>query len=277
MKLTQAYANSAVCSATRTALITGRYQYRLRVGLEEPLVGNLEVGLPPSHPTLPSLLKKAGYSTCLIGKWHMGIPPKFGPLLSGYDHFYGLHGGAIDYFTHQGPHEVGDDLWEDRMPVHSQGYATRLFGNRALAMINGYAASRQPFFLSLHFTAPHWPWEGPRDEAESRRLRMESSADPAAMFDFDGGSQSTYREMVEAMDHEVGRVLDLLDSLGISENTVVVFTSDNGGERFSDVWPFTGRKTELLEGGLAQPTAHPGEARVAPRGRVRTGRWLDRQ
>jgi arylsulfatase A-like enzyme len=87
MRFLQAYANSAVCTATRTALITGRYQYRLRLGLEEPLVGNSDVGLPPEHPTLPSLLRKAGYSTTLAGKWHMGVLPKFGPLKSGYDHF----------------------------------------------------------------------------------------------------------------------------------------------------------------------------------------------
>lgn len=83
VRFLQAYANSAVCTATRAALITGRYQYRLRVGLEEPLAGNPDVGLPSEHPTLPSLLKKAGYSTTLIGRWHLGVLPKFGPLKSG--------------------------------------------------------------------------------------------------------------------------------------------------------------------------------------------------
>lgn len=113
MRFLQGYANSAVCSATRTGLITGRYQYRLRVGLEEPLpVGRPDIGLPPDHPTLPSLLKKAGYATTLIGKWHLGILPKFGPLKSGYDHFYGFRGGAIDYFAHQGT-DHKDDFWND--------------------------------------------------------------------------------------------------------------------------------------------------------------------
>ena len=100
MRFLQAYANSAVCTATRVALITGRYQYRLRLGLEEPLAGNPNVGLEPSHPTLPSLLKKAGYGTTLVGKWHLGVLPKFGPLQSGYDHFYGFRGGAVDYYSH---------------------------------------------------------------------------------------------------------------------------------------------------------------------------------
>src|SRR5580700_8021466 len=82
LRFLQGYANSAVCSATRTALITGRYQYRLRLGLEEPLAGNIDVGLPPEHSTLPSQLKKVGYSSTLVGKWHLGVPPKFGPLKS---------------------------------------------------------------------------------------------------------------------------------------------------------------------------------------------------
>jgi arylsulfatase A-like enzyme len=102
----QAYANSAVCSATRTALITGRYQYRLAIGLEEPLSSH-EAGLPPDHPTLPSLLRKAGYGTTLVGKWHLGGLPKYGPLQSGYDHFYGFRSGAVDYYTHSGDRTVG--------------------------------------------------------------------------------------------------------------------------------------------------------------------------
>src|SRR5450432_4257011 len=125
VRFLQAYANSAVCSATRTALITGRYQYRLPIGLEEPLVGR-DVGLPPEHPTLPSLLKKAGYGTTLIGKWHLGRLPSFGPLKSGYDHFYGFRGGALDYYSH------GDDLWDDDVPIHQMGYLTDLLGSRAV-------------------------------------------------------------------------------------------------------------------------------------------------
>ena len=117
MRFLQGYANSAVCSATRLALITGRYQYRLRLGLEEPLSGNPEVGLPPEHPTLPSLLKKAGYGTTLIGKWHLGALPKFGPLKSGYDHFFGFRGAAVDYFSHINPLQR-HDLWDQDVEVH---------------------------------------------------------------------------------------------------------------------------------------------------------------
>jgi arylsulfatase A-like enzyme len=243
-RFTQAYANSAVCSATRTALITGRYQYRLRVGLEEPVRDGKVIGLPPEHPTLPSLLKKAGYGTTLLGKWHLGALPKFGPLLSGYDHFWGFRGGGVDYFTHKGTNAV-DDLWDGDAPVHQAGYMTELLGGRAVKVITDYATAKRPFLVSLHFNAPHWPWEGPGDEAESRRIK--------SLFDRDGGSMKIYENMVLAMDAQVGRVLKALDSGGVANNTIVIFTSDNGGERFANTWPFTGKKTELLEGGLRIP------------------------
>ena len=260
VRFLQAYANSAVCTATRTALITGRYQYRLPLGLEEPLPIGRDVGLPPEHPTLPSLLKKAGYGTTLIGKWHLGVLPRFGPLQSGYDHFYGFRGGAVDYYTHAGT-DHKDDLWDDDVAIHQMGYLTDLLGSRAVDVISGYAKTSRPFFVSLHFNAPHWPWEAPGDEPESERLRAKS------LTDFDGGTQKTYQRMIQAMDLQIGRVLQTLDANGLTENTIVIFTSDNGGERFADTWPFTGRKTELLEGGLRIPAIISWPARI-PQGRT---------
>ena len=243
VRFLQAYANSAVCSATRTALITGRYQYRLAIGLEEPLAGR-DVGLPPDHPTLPSLLRKAGYNTTLVGKWHLGVLPKFGPLQSGYDHFYGFRGGAVDYYRHANQR---DDLWDDDVQVHQMGYLTDMLGGRAVDVVNENGKSGRPFLVSLHFNAPHWPWEAPGDQTESNRLRS------ASLFDFDGGTQKTYQRMIQEMDLQIGRVLEALRKNGLTDNTIVIFTSDNGGERFADTWPFTGRKTELLEGGLRIP------------------------
>jgi arylsulfatase A-like enzyme len=259
VRFLQAYANSAVCSATRTGLITGRYQYRLPLGLEEPLTGR-DVGLPPEHPTLPSLLKKAGYGTTLVGKWHLGALPRFGPLQSGYDHFYGFRGGAVDYYSHANGTQK-DDLWDDDVQVHQMGYLTDLLGSRAVDVINGYGKSNRPFLVSLHFNAPHWPWEAPGDEAESTRIRSTN------LQDFDGGTQKTYQRMIQEMDRQIGRVLEALDVNGVTENTIVIFTSDNGGERFADTWPFTGRKTELLEGGLRIPAVISWPARI-PQGRT---------
>jgi arylsulfatase A-like enzyme len=260
VRFLQAYANSAVCTATRTALITGRYQYRLPLGLEEPLPIGRDVGLPPEHPTLPSVLKQVGYGTTLVGKWHLGVLPKFGPLKSGYNHFYGFRGGAVDYYTHAGT-DHKDDFWDDDVAIHQMGYLTDLLGSRAVDVISGYAQSGRPFLVSLHFNAPHWPWEAPGDEAESQRLRAKNLAD------YDGGTQKTYQRMIQAMDRQIGRVLQTLDANGLTENTIVVFTSDNGGERFADTWPFTGRKTELLEGGLRIPAIVSWPARI-PRGRT---------
>jgi len=199
----------------------------------------------------------------LVGKWHMGLLPKFGPLKSGYDHFYGFRGGSLDYYAHTAKNGTTEDFWDEDVPLHKAGYSTDLLGSRAVDAINGYAAAGQPFFISLHFNAPHWPWEAPGDQAESDRLRGKD------LVDFDGGSQETYRRMIAALDVQVGRVLEALAANDIADNTIIVFTSDNGGERFADTWPFTGRKTELLEGGLRIP------ALISWPGHIPAGRTTD--
>jgi arylsulfatase A-like enzyme len=259
MRFTSAYSNSPDCSATRVALMTGRYQYRLPVGLAEPLAGP-NLGLDPSLATLPSRLRKAGYSTALIGKWHLGELPKFGPLLSGYDHFWGFRRAGIDYFSHE--NLGGHDLWENDTEIYRTGYSTDLFGDQALVMLNRFAKNQRPFFLSLHFNAPHWPWEGPADQAESKRIAPPK--DLTSFAHFDGGTLETYGEMVKRLDFQVGRVLKALRSLRLERDTIVIFTSDNGGERFSDTWPFSGRKNELLEGGLRVPTVMRWPGKIRP-------------
>jgi arylsulfatase A-like enzyme len=217
------------------------------------------VGLPPEHPTLPSLLRDQGYHTALVGKWHLGELPAYCPLKSGFDEFWGIRGGGVDYFTHE--LDGTPDLWDGETNIKRTGYLTELLGDRAVAVLEQRAKDPRPFFLNLNFTAPHWPWEGPEDEAESRRLSTKGGVMP--IIHWDGGSLATYAAIMRSLDANVGKVLAALDRLGLADNTVVVFTSDNGGERFSDMWPFTGKKPELLEGGLRVPAIvrWPGRAR----------------
>ena len=252
LRFTEGYSNSPVCSPTRFALMTMRYQYRLRGGMEEPInsrsKGSPTMGLPPAMPTLPSLLREAGYATALIGKWHLGYPPAFGPQRSGYDDFYGIMAGGVDYFSHcsgKGDH----DLYENEAERHDVGYLTDLLSRRAVDHVKARAAAARagrPFFLSLHYTAPHWPWET-RDDAH---LAAEVAGN---LFHLDGGDVETYRRMVHHMDEGIGWLVAALREEGLLENTLIVFTSDNGGERFSDNWPLVGGKMDLTEGGIRVP------------------------
>lgn len=264
LRLTEGYANSPVCSPTRFALMTMRYQYRLRGALEEPInsrsKGSDTLGLPTDVPTLPSLLREAGYHTGLVGKWHLGYPPHFGPLRSGYDEFFGIMAGGVDYFTHcssKGDHDlfIGEDSHKE------VGYLTDVFSQRAVDFVRraapGAQSGSKPFFLSLHYTAPHWPWET-RDDAHM-------AANVASnLFHLDGGSIHAYRKMIHHMDEGIGWLMDALREHGLDHNTLVVFTSDNGGERFSDNWPLVGGKMDLTEGGIRVPWIAHWPAVIAP-------------
>ena len=246
---TQGYANAPVCSPTRFALMTGRYQYRLRGAAEEPISsktrGSAVLGLPPEHPTLPSLLRDAGYRTALIGKWHLGFPPSFGPLRSGYEEFFGPMAGGVDYFTHRASNGM-DDLWEGEQESAEPGYLTDLLSRRAVDYVERMARQDAPFFVSLHHTAPHWPWETRDDEGLAPAIA-------ANIMHADGGNVQIYQRMIHHMDEGIGWLVDALRRNGQLDNTLIVFTSDNGGERFSDNWPLVGGKMDLTEGGIRVP------------------------
>ena len=265
LKFTQGYSNSPVCSPTRFGLMTARYQYRLRGAAEEPInsksKGSTTLGLPPEHPTLPSLLKGAGYRTALMGKWHLGYPPVFGPLLSGYEEFCGPISGGVDYFTHcsnNGTH----DLYLGDAEHHEEGYLTDLITGRSVDWLQRMAPGARggtPFFLSVHYTAPHWPWETRGDAALAEELKDN-------LFHLHGGNIHTYRRMIHHMDEGIGQLVEALRAEGLLDNTLIVFTSDNGGERFSDNWPLVGGKMDLTEGGIRVPWIAHWPARIAAGG-----------
>lgn len=241
LKFLSAYAAAPVCTPTRCAFVTGRFPQRLEVGLREPLknrVTEIDIGLPPGHPTVASRLKLAGYDTALVGKWHLGWKPEFGPNQHGYDEFFGILSGAADYFTHS------DDLWDNLTRVDRTGYLTDLLTDRAVQFIERRRS--QPFYLSLHYNAPHAPWEGPGDAAMNH-----ADHGPGPMTN--GGSRKVYAAMMKSLDDGIGRVLSALSRTHQDRNTLVIFTSDNGGERYSYNWPFSSEKLDLFEGGVRVP------------------------
>jgi arylsulfatase A-like enzyme len=241
MKFVNAYSAGPLCTPTRTAFMTGRYPARTPVGLMEPLTNSKRdstFGLTTDYPSIASLLKAGGYETALIGKWHLGILPQHSPIKNGFDYFFGIHSGAADYISH-----VGDgrkpDLYENDVLVDTDGYLTELFTQKAVAYIK--QEHSKPFFLAITYNAPHWPWQGPDDKpyADSVNFR-------------DGGSPAIYTAMMKSLDDGVGNILSALDEQ-LSNQTIVIFTNDNGGERFSDNGGLNNAKGTLWEGGIRVP------------------------
>lgn len=238
VKLTQAYANAAVCTPTRTAFMTGRYQQRVG-GLETAIhPGRVHLGLPSSEPTLPRLLGAAGYTTLMSGKWHLGYVPEFYPRAHGFDRFFGLLSGNHDYFTHR-ENNGNADLFLEDSPVERDGYSTDLITRHALKFIEERPKDR-PFFLYLPHNSPHFPYQTP---ADARKVGS----------NFQDGDRATYAGMVEALDAAVGAILDYLAKNDLEQNTLVIFTSDNGGDKFARNEPFSGKKTTYAEGGIRVP------------------------
>ncbi|MFN0107843.1 MAG: sulfatase-like hydrolase/transferase [Blastocatellia bacterium] len=238
VKLTQMYSNGPVCTPTRAAFITGRYQQR--AGLEWAInATEKDTGLPVEEGSVARLLKNNGYATALIGKWHLGSQPEFLPSRHGFDEYFGIIGGNADMYSHQ--NLLGDNvLYEGDKTTKTSGYLTEHLERRSVDFIK--KQKDKPFFLYLAFNAVHWPFQRP-NRPDMQRTRE-------TWYD---GTRADYIEMMQSVDSAVGQVLNTLDQQGIAKDTLIVFTSDNGGERLSDQGPFFNTKGTLWEGGIHVP------------------------
>ncbi len=242
MKFTQAYAAAPLCTPTRVGFMTGRYPARTPVGLIEPLTPikkDSAFGLSTNYPSVATMVKKSGYETVLIGKWHLGFLPEYSPNQNGFDYFFGIHSGAADYISHKGDSRK-PDLFENANLAPVEGYLTDLLTQKAVSFLK--QPHTKPFFLTLNYNAPHWPWQGRTDKAYNDNVAFRA-----------GGSPAIYAAMMESLDEGVGAVLKALDEQGLAGQTLVIFTNDNGGERYSDNGGFAKAKATLWEGGIRVP------------------------
>ena len=252
-----------MCTPTRAALLTGRYPYRY--GLQTLVIPTpSRYGLPTDEWLLPQALKQAGYSTVMVGKWHLGhADRKFWPPQRGFDYHYGSMIGEVDYFTHSSEHVK--DWFRNNQPVNEEGYVTQLWGNDAVARINAHDLTT-PLFLYLAFTAPHAPYQAP----EAYLNQYSHIQDP---------TRRAYAAMVTCMDDEIGKVVAALTEKNMRENTLIVFMSDNGGNRnakFSgdvdvsklnlpaDNGPYRGGKGDVYEGGTRAAALANWPGRIKP-------------
>lgn len=247
-KFTQFYVQP-MCTPTRAALMTGRYPYRY--GLQTIVIPTAaEYGLDTSEWLMPQCLGEAGYSTAIIGKWHLGhADRKYWPKQRGFDYQYGAMIGELDYFTHD-EHGVLD-WFRDNQPVKEEGYTTNLLADDAVKFINAQDG-KKPFYLYLTFNAPHTPYQAPQEYIDKYAV----IADP---------TRRTYAAMVDCLDENIGKVVAALDAKGLRENTLILFHSDNGGttdKKFAgqmadmskvtlpcDNGPYRSGKGSLYEGG----------------------------
>jgi arylsulfatase A-like enzyme len=246
IRLTDFYANGTTCSPTRAGLISGRYQQRF--GIEAPLANVVRAGdsgLPATGYSLPQLLKNHGYATGLIGKWHLGYIAEKSPHSHGFDYFFGLKSGFHDYYTHHDG-EGEPDLWENDEPIEIAGYTTDLVTERAARFIDEH--KDEPFFLDVAYTAPHWPYQVPGKPSVAP-----DNARHVMPTDLETSTRADYVAMVEHLDKQIGELLAVIERAGIAEETIVIFTNDNGGEWLSNNAPLFGRKWTVYEGGIRVP------------------------
>ncbi|WP_317171089.1 sulfatase [Croceivirga sp. JEA036] len=252
VKFTQAYVSDPTCGPSRAGLITGRYQQRF--GFEENNVPGFmskvsaadgwDMGVPTEEVTLADYLKKQGYATAFYGKWHLGGADKFHPTKRGFDEFYGFRGGARSYFPYSDLPPSKMDLMEKGFGNYQEPakYLTDALATEAVDFIKRKHKEKQPFFAMLSFNAVHTP--------------MDATPEDLAKFPNLTGKRKIVAAMTLALDRACGKIIDQLKKLGIEDNTIIVFTNDNGGptdKNASVNYPLSGTKSNHLEGGIRVP------------------------
>lgn len=244
------YYTASICSPTRAGLLTGRYPDR--VGIRSTgITPWRDYGLDTAEVTLPEILAEAGYKhRAILGKWHLGHSrPQYHPLQRGFTHFYGHYNGAIDYFTHEREGEL--DWHNDYETSYDKGYSTDLISEHAVGCIKDYNGEA-PFFLYVAYNAPHTPLQAKEEDLllygfDKTKLRF-------AKGKGHGNKQrQTFSAMVTNMDRGIGRILETLKNLGIEDNTLVLFHSDNGAGKGGSSGELRGRKYSEWEGGVRAP------------------------
>ena len=248
-RMTNGYASCPVCAPTRAGILTGRYQQRF--GFYE--ASDSRAGMPRSETTLADLLRDAGYATGVFGKWHLGYEPRYRPLERGFGTFYGFLGhGGHDYFDLSITDEV-KSIYRDRNPIDDSGYLTRNITREAIAFIEEHRDQR--FFAYVPYSAVHNPMQAPEEY-----IGRFSNPDPG---------RNTYLAMLAIMDEGIGAILDTLDRYDLTENTLVIFLSDNGGARGTTAnnGALRDYKHSVYEGGIRVPFLLRWPARI-PAGTV---------
>lgn len=246
VKCTDFHSNGAVCSPTRAALMTGRYQQRSGVEGVITAKSHREVGLALEERTMAEAMKESGYATALFGKWHLGYEDRFSPVKQGFDEFRGFVSGNVDYHTHI-DQEGYFDWWQQDEKKDEEGYLTDLITEDALDFIG--RNKERPFFVVLHHGAPHYPLQD-RETPGFRKVRNGvGRPDPQPKVD----RKAVYAKMVEIMDEGVGRIVARLGELKLRDNTLIVFCSDNGPAMTVSPSGLRGKKGQLFEGGHRVP------------------------
>ena len=280
MRFTDFHSNGAVCSPTRAALLTGRYQQRSGIDGVVTAKSHRNTGLGLEQETVAEMLKRAGYATGMFGKWHVGYDAKFNPIKQGFDEFHGFVSGNIDLFSHI-DQEGWFDWWVQDKLTYVPGYAPHHITDRGIEFIRRH--KDRPFLLYLPHPAPHYPYQGPGDLANrvvKKGFKPEQLDElPTVPALKKPETARAYREMVQDLDTQVGRIIAELESQGLRENTLVIFCSDNGGTGKkalgSDNSPLRGKKGQLYEGGHRVAGIFNWPGKIEPRVATETALTFD--